>query len=1073
MLVLPGVPGPIGSGYPEFSSFASVPAYQTVNYTSSVDGTGLSYYEWLPPDYSNATAYPLAVYLHGLGYGGSEISTLSGGVSAITAAQADGFILISLNTRTGSGFYVNSPYTGPQQQDVLDAIAHEKSIRDVGKVYLFGSSMGSMGAYAIASQYPGLISGIGAAAECPDAYEAVYWHYLNIPGGFQSFLTTTGGNGPGTTIFQNELYNLSSARFYPQNFSAISVYATQGGNDEECPNNPNTFGYQQSNNTFLNSTCLGVAAWDEPANCQTPFANLSLAFPGEYRWRMVYTATGAHTLNEVNGEDMFGFWSGSVPPGLVCAANAGQTPGPCPTNPVTFEETGLPPGTEWNLTVDGTDYTSPVAAPVVVHLVSGPHQFSPAPPAGYFSSPPGIVVVLSSPITVNMTFAPIVYAVTFAESGLSSTSSWQVTLGNRTLATNLSAITIALTNGTYPFSVGPIAGYAVSAAATLTVNGSSVVVPVPFLRLTPFQVIFSETGLVAGSWNLTVDGSNFSSGIGISIALNLTNGTYAYVAEGPTEYVSPPSGNVTVAGVPLAVLLAFTPEPPSNVTFTEQGLPAGTAWAVTLNGTMASSTLPAIPFEVPEGQYAYSIGSVPGYLSSSGGVLMVDASSAQVVVPFLVALYNLTFDEVGLPPGAGWNVTIGPATLSTLGSSISWMLPNGTYAYRAQSSDSYHASNGSTTLQGAPATVSVSFAPNPTFAVSFHESGLPSQTTWGVDVNAGTDSGSGSSIVVLLPNGTFPFSFAAVPGYSAGSGGSITVAGSPEVRNVTFAKLTLYTVTFTETGLPSASRWGVTVGGSVLSATAKSVSTSLASGVYPYQVSPPPGYATSSTGSVTVSSSSQKVAVAFVLVKYAVTFTEFGLAAGTKWNVKVGSTSVSSTSSVVGFSLANGSYSYGVGSISGYARPANGSVSVSGAPVMISLVYVSAKTFAVKVTESGLPTGTSWSATFGTRKQSSTTTLITFNLLNGTYSYNLSASGYAAKPSGGSVAVNGKAISLKVSFGPVATPANPSVGTPLGWGVPAMTVRPGGAGGLPVPTGAAEASRYESAGPPASESTPR
>src|SRR4029077_10637925 len=87
------------------------------------------------------------------------------------AAVAAGFLLIVPNTRTGDGYYVDSDYTGPQAQDILDAIAHEESIRHIGKLYLFGFSMGSMGAISIGLNHPGMFAGIGAVAAFSDDFE--------------------------------------------------------------------------------------------------------------------------------------------------------------------------------------------------------------------------------------------------------------------------------------------------------------------------------------------------------------------------------------------------------------------------------------------------------------------------------------------------------------------------------------------------------------------------------------------------------------------------------------------------------------------------------------------------------------------------------------------------------------------------------------------------------------------------------------------------------------------------------------------------------------------------------------
>ncbi len=350
ILLVPPAPGNGSAPVRAFAPRGAVPAtnltnltnYTLVNYSSSVDGTNLSYYEWLPANYTSSQRYPLAVYLHGLGYNGSELFTLVSGLEAIQNASTMGFVLISLNTRTPAGFYVNSPYSGPQEQDVLDAIAHEEARRSINSsaVYLFGSSMGTIGAYSIAGHHPGLIRGIGAIAECPEVFMATYYHALIGQSG--AYLSTTGGYAPNQSAYAlGQTYYLDAVRYFPQNYSHLLMYAVQGGADDRCPNNLALFGYQQSNNTFLNATCLTLPNWSQPASCQTPFVNLSAAHPGEYRWRFVYEPRATHSLNDLDPLDMFRFWQGTEPPGLFCAPMGG-TPFACPGSPTVTAPTASP-----------------------------------------------------------------------------------------------------------------------------------------------------------------------------------------------------------------------------------------------------------------------------------------------------------------------------------------------------------------------------------------------------------------------------------------------------------------------------------------------------------------------------------------------------------------------------------------------------------------------------------------------------------------------------------------------------------------------------------------------------------
>ena len=75
------------------------------------------------------------------------------------------------------------------------------------------------------------------------------------------------------------------------------------------------------------------------------------------------------------------------------------------------------------------------------------------------------------------------------------------------------------------------------------------------------------------------------------------------------------------------------------------------------------------------------------------------------------------------------------------------------------------------------------------------------------------------------------------------------------------------------------------------------------------------------------------------------------------------------------------------------------------------------KFYTVSFSETGLPSGTSWSVTFNGTTLSSTTNTITFTAASGTYSYSIgSLSGYTVSPSSGSTTVNGKNVSQGITF---------------------------------------------------------
>lgn len=76
-------------------------------------------------------------------------------------------------------------------------------------------------------------------------------------------------------------------------------------------------------------------------------------------------------------------------------------------------------------------------------------------------------------------------------------------------------------------------------------------------------------------------------------------------------------------------------EPLYNVTFVENGLPLGTLWSDTLNGTTKSSTSSLITFSLPNGSYSYIIHLPSGYQSNNVKEL-VNVSRNSAIASFKV-----------------------------------------------------------------------------------------------------------------------------------------------------------------------------------------------------------------------------------------------------------------------------------------------------------------------------------------------------------------------------------------------------------------------------------------------------
>ncbi|MGA8274794.1 MAG: YncE family protein [Thermoplasmata archaeon] len=198
-----------------------------------------------------------------------------------------------------------------------------------------------------------------------------------------------------------------------------------------------------------------------------------------------------------------------------------------------------------------------------------------------------------------------------------------------------------------------------------------------------------------------------------------------------------------------------------------------------------------IQSSIISGGIAYS--ATTGYIYVSN---MYD-SSISILSGVNVTSYPVTFVESGLTTGTTWGVTLGGSPNDSVGRTIGFIEPNGTYPFTIASVTGYVANvtSGDVLVSDGPATVYIGFttqSSSNSYPVQFNETGLPAGTQWGVSLAPSFAGGSSSvaapsSIVLEAPNSTYTFTVAAVPGYSASpSSGSLTVAGLPLYQKIAF-----------------------------------------------------------------------------------------------------------------------------------------------------------------------------------------------------------------------------------------------------------------------------------------------
>jgi len=200
----------------------------------------------------------------------------------------------------------------------------------------------------------------------------------------------------------------------------------------------------------------------------------------------------------------------------------------------------------------------------------------------------------------------------------------------------------------------------------------------------------------------------------------------------------------------------------------------------------------------------------------SSNMVSVANEGNNTTLPKTYLGYWTNFTESGLPSGDSWGVEIGSTTISSTGSTISFLEPNGTYSYTVNVPSGYSASppSGSVTVNGAspsPTAITIQYAQ---YSATFTESGLYSGTSWSVTFHGSTSSSTGTSIGFYdLTDGTYSFSVGSVSGYSVSpSSGQVTINGASASESIKFTATSSYTVSFSETGVSSSYSWGTEIG---------------------------------------------------------------------------------------------------------------------------------------------------------------------------------------------------------------------------------------------------------------------
>lgn len=246
--------------------------------------------------------------------------------------------------------------------------------------------------------------------------------------------------------------------------------------------------------------------------------------------------------------------------------------------------------------------------------------------------------------------------------------------------------------------------------------------------------------------------------------------------------------------------------------------------------------------------------------------------------------YPVVFGESGLPVGKSWTASVNGVTRTSVGASITFLEPNGTFPYLLRGPGGFQvrgtAPGGSVTVAGLGSVVDFIFAPGPTFGLTFSQSGLPRLGPWCIDLSGYAACSNHLAMHVRnLTAGLYGYVEPPIAGWSLTShfrGAVVPNAGALNLSRATiygmhFAVYT-YPVVFQETGLAAGTGWVVkvtgTIGGHLRTLThasrAAAITFALPNGTFQYTVKRVLHYGGNGSASLVVAAAPVTVNVTFV-----------------------------------------------------------------------------------------------------------------------------------------------------------------------------------------------------------------
>ncbi len=329
-----------------------------------------------------------------------------------------------------------------------------------------------------------------------------------------------------------------------------------------------------------------------------------------------YYVLGAGPIS-TNGPIQETIWLGDAPENL--------------SSNVTFSSAGLPSGSTFHATFNGSVLSGTPAAPAVVndvaagaYSVSDVWATSSTPGWEYFGAAEGpnpFVPPLDTSVTLAFDAFVNVAApagpVSFHAPAIGAGTTWSLTFNGTTYTSHTPWINLTTRPGTFAYSVGDaVAPSGTAGYVPTTPSGNESVVPGSTYTIdyTPaFEVLVAASagGLVSVNHGSQQSSEKqfWAAGTVLSLTETASSGySFAgWTGTGAGAYNgTSPSTSVTVSG-PIVETASYLPLPGArfNLTFVESGVPSGTWWTVNLDGIGYSSDVPSMTVS---GLYSWSSG---------------------------------------------------------------------------------------------------------------------------------------------------------------------------------------------------------------------------------------------------------------------------------------------------------------------------------------------------------------------------------------------------------------------------------------------------------------------------------